>query len=295
MVALLRPLHEQTERKIAVSDEKIIPFRPKTQNAPKGLTRISFAARYLAALRPVYNYAMASEPGHSPNGALNIRNAPEGGIFIAAVSGHVTVVLHDCEGRASGPATIAVPDDAFDVAEGPEDTAFTYGGGDFVAIPQPEWAQPGIAHFTEAGCIIAPRMPHPSFIAPEGKRNWPALFERCAIPVGEEIFHGVDYCLTPGPGRKWPSVLEQMLANEAMTLDTLAANPELPDIIEQVVHALSDDPFAGIFHRPVKTPAGPGFVTTVTGMPHFIAIWMGRASKTERPEPSPAFQHITNS
>ncbi|MBV5268735.1 MAG: hypothetical protein JZU55_00925, partial [Afipia sp.] len=274
-----------------MSDEKIIPFRTKPKNASKGHTRISFAARYLAALRPIYNYAMASEPGHSPDGALNIRPAPEGGIFIAAVSGHVTVVLHDREGRANGPATIAVPDDAFDVAEGPDDIAFTYGGGDFVTVPAPEWSQPGIVSFTEAGIIIQPRMPHPQFITPEGKQNWPALFERCAIPEDEDVFHGVDYRLTPGPGRKWPFVLKQMLANEAMTLDTLVANPELPDIIEQVVHALNDDPFADIFHRPVKTPAGPGFVTTVTGMPHFIAIWMGRTSKTERPEPGPAFQH----
>lgn len=268
-----------------MSDEKIIPFKTR----PKATSpRATVNARHLAALKLAYDYA-SDDPHYSTRGALDIRPAPGGGIFMAVVHGHITIAIHDPDGYANEPMRLAIPQDAFYQSAGRPDMVFDY-CDDQIRVPLPEWAQPGKVCFTEVGMFITARMPHPSFVCKKGRQDWPVLYQRMAASPNETFRIDTDYRMTTGAGIDWPTTVASMATSTAIPIDTLTMNAQFLDIIQKTATSLIDD-HVSLFHRFVETKGHtmPGVITTVAEIPGFVAISMPQKLKPARPDVAPVF------
>ena len=261
MVALLRPLHEQTQRKIAVS---------KTSDKEK----LKFAwckAEIITALSALQDYAKDDPTLRFINGAICIEPCSTGGVLVAGVTGHACAIIHDPDGSASEAMTLSIPVDAFDYGKRAY-WSFTFEGQEH-ELPLPEWCQAGNTYFYNAGMHIAPQMRPPAW-ADEQPAFYPALYTARTPPKPFGASIGKDYGLTVG-AHPWRRLLEQLITAQPYAASVVNFNPQIPNLFDGVLELLGarHGPRASI-HRMVKDGKGnPMSILTVDGAPEFVGIY----------------------
>jgi len=219
-----------------------------------------FQAKYLHPLHSFVKYAREAHPFHLMYGSIRLEPADIGGVYIVAVTGHATAIIHDPEGFIEAPATLDIPDAAFAAAKG-------------VAIPtMTEWLQPGMVYVYSAGMHISPKMRNPAW-ADQDDEFQPALY---STPRSvRDHTRGLDYRLTPtGSALDWRA----LLATRQISYPSICFNPVVPALFNPLIEVPAKDHPSGTLiscpRKPEKSEAQM-FVLQMTDCPEFIGVWMG--------------------
>ncbi|MDO5895093.1 hypothetical protein [Agrobacterium sp. Azo12] len=187
-----------------------------------------FSAKYLPALKPLVDH-VRSAPGLAfPYGTISIEPHPEQGVYLVAVGGHATAIIHDKEGHIDEPVTLDFPDAAFEAARMPQPIRMQYENAIY-ETKLPEWSHPQTVFVSSAGTFILPKMRYPSW-QDECVQFQPCLYQRTASVRQHTIGH--DYRMTDGRPRDWRKMLREVLANDVATASEMIFDPAIPALFE---------------------------------------------------------------
>lgn len=230
-----------------------------------------FQAKYLHPLHSFVKYAREVHPFHLMYGSIRLEPADIGGVYIVALTGHATAIIHDPEGFIEAPATLDIPDAAFAAAKGVALPPMTYWGEEY-AVTVPEWLQPGMVYVYSAGMHISPKMRNPAW-AEQNDEFQPALYSApCSV---RDHTRGLDYRLTP---TKAAMDWRALLAARQITYPSICFNPVVPALFNPLIEVLvNDHPKAILVHCPRKADKTDAqmFILQMTDCPEFIGVWMG--------------------
>jgi hypothetical protein len=234
-----------------------------------------FSAKYLPALKPIVDHVRAEHSFAFPCGSISIEPHPEQGVYLVAVSGHATAIIHDKEGRIDEPVTLDFPDAAFDAARMPEPIRMQY-ENDIYEAELPEWAHPQTVFVSTAGTFILTKMRNPIW-AGEHMEFQPCLYQRTTSFRHHTVGH--DYRMTEGRPRDWRKMLNEVLTNDVATASELIFNPAIPALFEgfnrlygqqRVFHTLTTR--KGQEHASSSSPV----ILRFEKQPEFIGVYMGQ-------------------
>ncbi|WP_421405514.1 hypothetical protein [Agrobacterium fabrum] len=233
-----------------------------------------FQAKYLHPLHSFVKYAREAHPFHLMYGCIRLEPADIGGVYIVAVTGHATAIIHDPQGFIEAPVTLDIPDEAFAAAKGIELRPMNYWGDEYEATV-PEWLQPGMVYVYSAGMHISPKMRNPAW-AEQDDEFQPALYSApCSV---RDHTRGLDYRLTPTEtALDWRA----LLASRQISYPSICFNPVVPALFNPLIEVLSKDhPSGMLVHCPRKPEKSEAqmFILQMTDCPEFIGLWMGLKS-----------------
>lgn len=231
----------------------------------------AFDAKWLPPLKAFQDFNHETG-GFLGKGCITIEPCSAGGVFIVAVTGFATAVIHDARGYASRAMHIMVPDDAFAAAEAPEPVRMTCEGWNY-ECELPEWAQPDDVHVFDAGMFVTTKMRHPQW-AEAHKYFHPALYNRVA-DQGPHIRPGLDFRISEGRTVDWPTLLRAAREGQLVEDADWHFNPWVVKLFDPLLQVLVGDEARAVCHRTViNGRANRMAVMTVTGRPEFAGFWM---------------------
>lgn len=118
-----------------------------------------FRADLLHALEPIIRSSQCDWRGFSREG-LFIEPCSEGGVLLIATDGVSLAAVRDPDGKATGNGHVTIPDVIFAAATPPKPVS-AWSEGDTLALPLPEWAQPGKVYLWGLAAWVLPQMPLP--------------------------------------------------------------------------------------------------------------------------------------
>lgn len=241
-----------------------------------------FQAKYLHPLHSFVKYARKAHPLHLLLGSIQIEPAEIGGVYIIALTGHATAIIHDPEGFIEAPAVIDVPDAAFAAAKGIDISPMSFCGDEY-DVTVPEWLQPGMVYVYSAGMHISPKMRNPAWAGRHDEFQ-PALFSTPSSV--RDHTRGLDYRLSE---TKSAAFVREFLAADPISTAEICFNPIVPALFNPLIDVLLGDHPSAIpvhsFRKAVNSKA-PMLVTQLTDCPEFVGIWMAMNS-AEAPAPFP--------
>ncbi|WP_319520155.1 hypothetical protein [uncultured Martelella sp.] len=244
-----------------------------------------FDSRWLAAMHEFSRHQRRQAPycTHvlTHRGNIIIEPAPAGGVYIAAACRHGVAVVHDPDGRATGPMTIMFPDAAYEAARRRERIAMTY-CGERHEFEAPEWMQPGDIFCAEHFAFITPRMIPPRFAADwpeELPLETPALYATSIAHDHQGIVIGESYKVTEGAVVDWRIALDEALQNEPAARAGFTCGPDIFALMKPLIKeiALRLQKWPATTYRLSPTKKGP-VLMQVDGFADAIAMFTEQAA-----------------
>lgn len=235
-----------------------------------------FSAKYLPALKPLVERARSVHSLALPHGTICIEPHPEQGVYLVAVSGHATAIIHDKDGHIDEPVTLDFPDAAFEAARMPEPVRMQY-ENDIYEAELPEWAHPQTVFVSMAGTFILPKMRYPHW-QDECVQFQPCLYQRTTSVRHHTVGH--DYRMTEGRPRDWRKMLKEALTNDVATASELIFNPSIPALFEGFTRLFGQQ---RVFHtlttRKGDQHSSPAshVILRFEKQPEFIGVYMGQS------------------
>lgn len=230
-----------------------------------------FQAKYLQPLHGFVKYAREVHPYHMMYGSIRLEPADIGGVYIIALTGHATAIIHDPDGYIDAPVTLDIPDAAFNAARGLQAPLMNYCGEEY-EVTLPEWLQPWRVYVYSAGMHICTKMRNPAW-AGEDDEFHPALYST-GCSVGHHT-RGLDYTATRTKNAvNWRA----LLSTRPVDAGHLCFNPVVPALFNSLIDVLAKEhPFSTAVHslRKATNTDAPMHIFQMTNCPEFVGMWMG--------------------